>query len=81
MPRSGSPGWASFGQHFEQQHVVAARLARHRAGVRMDFARTTPESLAQAICDHVDGEVDRPPVRADGAARAAALMAGVLSGR
>lgn len=34
---------------FEQNLVVAERVARHRAGKRMSYSQTTPERLADAI--------------------------------
>jgi UDP:flavonoid glycosyltransferase YjiC (YdhE family) len=39
--------------HFEQNIVVAERVARHGAGTRMRYSDTTPESLADAIGAHV----------------------------
>jgi predicted glycosyltransferase len=64
--------------HFEQNFHVAHRLDRHRAGRRMDFATATPEVIAQAIADEIGREVSYRPVDADGAARAASLIAQLL---
>lgn len=66
--------------HWEQQHFVAHRLDHYGAGVRMDYATTSPPDLAAAM---IAARRDRPayrPVRRGGADRAAALLAGVLSG-
>ncbi len=65
-------------EHFEQQVHVAGRLARHRAGVRMAFSRTTPELLAEAIIEHLGKEATWPPIRTDGARRAAQLISQLL---
>jgi pimeloyl-ACP methyl ester carboxylesterase len=65
--------------HFEQQFHVAHRLRRHGAGVRMDYADLTTETLAAAVADLLDRPA--PPVPAlcaDGAARAADLLAELL---
>ena len=58
--------------HFEQQRHVAHRLDRHRAGVRMDYATSTPESIGEALADALARPVEYRPVPADGARRAAA---------
>jgi pimeloyl-ACP methyl ester carboxylesterase/predicted glycosyltransferase len=64
--------------HFEQNFHVAHRLARYGAGRRMDFAAATPEIIAEAML----AELQRPPaprpVEADGATRAARLVADLL---
>ena len=64
--------------HFEQQVAVANRLARHKAGVKMAYAETTPESLAEAIVANLGKEVTWAPISADGARRAAEAMLGLL---
>ncbi|MGZ8749405.1 MAG: alpha/beta fold hydrolase [Pseudonocardia sp.] len=64
--------------HFEQQRHVAHRLDRHRAGVRMDYATATPESIGEALVDALARPMEYLPVPADGARRAAALLADLL---
>jgi pimeloyl-ACP methyl ester carboxylesterase/predicted glycosyltransferase len=64
--------------HFEQQFHVEHRLRRHGAGRRLDYDELTPEVLAEAIASEIGGEVSYRPVPADGAARAAALLADLL---
>jgi pimeloyl-ACP methyl ester carboxylesterase/predicted glycosyltransferase len=64
--------------HFEQQFHVRHRLERHRAGRCMDYDTSTPEAIAEAMSAEIEGEVDYRPVAADGAARAAALIAELL---
>jgi len=64
--------------HFEQQVHVPQRLAQYRAGRRLDYAATSPESLAEAIVTEIGRPVDYRPVETDGAARAAALLAELL---
>ena len=65
-------------RHFEQQIHVPRRLRRHRAGRRMDYARTDPDGLADAIIEELDRKVDYRPVPTDGARRAAALLSELL---
>ena len=64
--------------HFEQNIHVAHRLDQYGAGRRMNFHDNDPDRIAQAMIE----EVDRPriphPVEADGAMRAARMLAGLL---
>ncbi len=65
--------------HFEQNFHVAHRLDRYGAGRRMDYATSTPEVIATAITE----ALQRPPsafrpVDANGAARAARMLADLL---
>jgi hypothetical protein len=64
--------------HFEQNFHVAHRLDRYRAGRRMDFGGSDPDLIAEAIAAELGREVDYRPVEADGAARAARLIAELL---
>ena len=64
--------------HFEQNFHVHHRLSRYRAGRRMEFDESPPDAIAAAIASELGREVDYHPVESDGAARAAALIAGVL---
>ena len=64
--------------HFEQNRHVVHRLERYGAGRRMDYATATPESIAAAIADEVGRTVDYRPVEADGARRAAGLIAPLI---
>jgi pimeloyl-ACP methyl ester carboxylesterase/predicted glycosyltransferase len=64
--------------HFEQQRHVTHRLDRHRAGRRMDYRQTDPDQLAAAIVEEIASPADYLPVPAEGAARAAALIADLL---
>ncbi len=65
-------------QHFEQNGHVRHRLERHRAGRRLEFADAGADALARAIAEEIVREVDYLPVPADGAARAAAIIAELL---
>jgi pimeloyl-ACP methyl ester carboxylesterase/predicted glycosyltransferase len=65
-------------RHFEQNLHVRHRLERHRAGRRMDYQTATPADIADAIASDIGRDVDYRPVATDGAARAAALLAGLL---
>jgi pimeloyl-ACP methyl ester carboxylesterase/predicted glycosyltransferase len=64
--------------HFEQNFHVAHRLARYRAGVRLDYHDADPDHLAALIATHIGRPTDYRPVRTDGAARAADLLTDLL---
>jgi pimeloyl-ACP methyl ester carboxylesterase/predicted glycosyltransferase len=64
--------------HFEQNFHVRHRLKRYRAGRCMDFQSDGPGEIAAAIAAEIGREVNYRPVEADGAARAAALIAELL---
>lgn len=64
--------------HFEQTFHVHHRLCRHRAGHRMTWDEATPEHLAAAVAAHVGERVEYRPVEADGAGRAARILAELL---
>jgi UDP:flavonoid glycosyltransferase YjiC (YdhE family) len=66
------------GQHFEQQRHVRHRLERHHAGRYMNYSGSDPESIATALAEQLTTACDYLPVPADGAARAAGLIAGLL---
>jgi hypothetical protein len=44
----------------------------------MDYETSGPDEIAAAIAEEIGREVDYLPVATDGAARAAALLAGLL---
>ncbi len=60
--------------HFEQQVHVSRRLARHGAGIKMSYPRTTPESLSEKVVANIGREVTYDPIDTDGARRAAAII-------
>jgi predicted glycosyltransferase len=64
--------------HFEQNFHVRHRLERHGAGRRLDYRESSAESIAVAMAAEIGREVDYRPVEADGAARAASLIADLL---
>lgn len=64
--------------HFEQNFHVAHRLDRYGAGRRMEFATTTPDMIAEAMVAALKSSVRPRPVEADGAARAARMLAELL---
>lgn len=65
--------------HFEQNIHVRHRLERHRAGQHLDYSRAgDPDALAEEILTASASAVDYLPVRPDGAARAAALLAELI---
>lgn len=61
--------------HFEQNFHVRHRLGQYRAGRCMDYETATPEIIAKAIAEEVGKRVEYRSVEADGAARAAHLIA------
>jgi predicted glycosyltransferase len=67
--------------HAEQTLVVAKRLARQRAGCERLYSQTTPTELADAIVSQLGRKPTWPPVRADGASRAAELIDRLLQTR
>jgi pimeloyl-ACP methyl ester carboxylesterase/predicted glycosyltransferase len=64
--------------HFEQNFHVAHRLDRYGAGQRMDYATSTPEVIAEAMVAALQEPSRSKPVEADGAARAARMLAELL---
>ena len=64
--------------HFEQNLHVRHRLQRYRAGRYMDYDSATPDQIAAAIASEIGREAGYRPVAADGAARAAAMLADLL---
>ena len=64
--------------HFEQNFHVAHRLDRYAAGRRLEFATSTPEMIAEAMLAELQRPTRFKPVEADGAQRAARLLADLL---
>jgi predicted glycosyltransferase len=64
--------------HFEQNFHVAHRLDRYGAGQRMAFATSTPQMIADAMVDALRTPKRPMPVEADGATRAARMLAELL---
>ena len=64
--------------HFEQNFHVAHRLEQYCAGRKMDYATATPEVLARAMLEALGTKAAFLPVEADGAARAARMIAELL---
>jgi pimeloyl-ACP methyl ester carboxylesterase/predicted glycosyltransferase len=64
--------------HFEQNFHVRHRLARYRAGRRMDFDQSTPETIAEAIVEEAGKRVNYRSVETDGARRAAMMIADLV---
>jgi len=59
--------------HFEQAQV-AERQTRYKAGFKMLYTQTTPESLAEKALSILGKEVSYAPIPTDGAQRAAQLI-------
>lgn len=64
--------------HFEQNFHVAHRLDRYGAGRRMIFGETDPDTIAAAMVEELNHPRKPSPVEADGAARAAGMLAELL---
>jgi predicted glycosyltransferase len=64
--------------HFEQNFHVAHRLDRYGAGRRMEFETSTPDMIADAMIAALSTRPKLRPVEADGAARAARMLAALL---
>jgi pimeloyl-ACP methyl ester carboxylesterase/UDP:flavonoid glycosyltransferase YjiC (YdhE family) len=70
-------------RHWEQQHFVTHRLSYYRAGLRMDYATTSPDDLATAMRTALAQASTGPGYRQvprGGAHRAAARIATLLAG-
>jgi pimeloyl-ACP methyl ester carboxylesterase/predicted glycosyltransferase len=61
--------------HFEQNFHVAHRLDQYNAGRKMIFAESSPELIAQAMVEEITGPRISLPVEANGAVRAASMLA------
>ncbi len=59
---------------FDQQIFISKRIARHGAGVRMDYSTTTPEMLAQAVKENIGRKVETENIQFNGAEKAARLI-------
>ena len=66
------------GNHFEQNRHVRHRLERYGAGRCMDFRTSDPDAIAAAMAEELDRPIAYRPVNADGARRAAELIAPLL---
>ena len=64
--------------HYEQQRFVSYRLDHYGAGVRMDYATTSPTELAHAIRTAALTKPNYRPVPKGGANRAADLLVSLL---
>ncbi len=64
--------------HFEQNFHVRRRLERYGAGRCMEYETSTPDVIAAAIAEEIGRPVRYRPVEADGATRAAALIAELI---
>jgi UDP:flavonoid glycosyltransferase YjiC (YdhE family) len=66
------------GHHFEQTFHVPHRLARYRAGRRMEYATATPEVIGAAIAAEIGKQVAYRQVSPQAVGRAARLIAEML---
>jgi pimeloyl-ACP methyl ester carboxylesterase/predicted glycosyltransferase len=64
--------------HFEQNFHVPHRLDRYGAGRRMTFATSTPDVIAEAMVGALCAPAKFKSVDADGAARAARMLADLI---
>jgi predicted glycosyltransferase len=64
--------------HFEQNFHVAHRLDQYGAGRRMEYQSSDPDRIAAAMVEELARPVAYRPVEADGAVRAAAMLAELL---
>jgi UDP-N-acetylglucosamine:LPS N-acetylglucosamine transferase len=65
--------------HFEQEKAVAPRIERHKAGIKMDFSQTSPESLTQAVLSNFSKPVNYGLLPINGAESAALLISRVIN--
>jgi uncharacterized protein (TIGR00661 family) len=64
---------------FDQQIYVSERIARHKAGIRMEYRQTTPEMLTQAILKNIGRKMEDKSIPFDGAKKAAEIISEHLS--
>ena len=64
--------------HFEQNFHVRHRLQQYRAGRCMSYEHDGPDEIAAAIAQELICQAHYKPVEADGARRAAALIAELI---
>ncbi|MBA7570186.1 UDP-N-acetylglucosamine--N-acetylmuramyl-(pentapeptide) pyrophosphoryl-undecaprenol N-acetylglucosamine transferase [subsurface metagenome] len=64
--------------HYEQQLHVAGRLAKHQAGIKMVYSKTTPNSLAKQVISNLGKEVNYASIPTDGAQKAVQLIKKLL---
>lgn len=64
--------------HSEQELNVSDRLKRHRAGTRMSYSTTTPETLAEQVILNIDKEVSYSPIPTDGGQKAVSKIKQLL---
>jgi len=65
-------------RHFEQNFHVAHRLEQYQAGRRMDYAAASPDVIAASMLDAIRTPTRFRPVEADGAVRAARMIAELI---
>ena len=66
------------GHHFEQTFHVPHRLTRYGAGRRMDYATSTPETIAAAIADEIGRKVSYRQIDTGAVSRVADRIAEML---
>jgi UDP-N-acetylglucosamine:LPS N-acetylglucosamine transferase len=59
--------------HSEQEYV-AERLGRHNAGIRMNYSKTTPATLANQVLSNINKEVSYKALNTNGAQEAAEII-------
>jgi len=65
-------------RQFNQQIFIPQRLARHEAGIRMSFGKTTPIELADLVVNEIGNHVDYSDIPVDGAKKAARIIGDML---
>ncbi|PVX25627.1 MAG: hypothetical protein CW716_07720 [Candidatus Bathyarchaeum sp.] len=64
--------------HFEQEISVAQRCERHNAGIKMNYSKTTPKTLAEEVVKNIDAQIQYTNIATDGAQKAAKLISKIL---
>jgi hypothetical protein len=65
-------------EHFEQQIHVSQRVERHRAGIKLAFSSTDPETLADTVLQTIGKPVDSMDIDTEGARKAAEFLCSLL---
>jgi predicted glycosyltransferase len=65
-------------EHFEQQLYVAPRLERLKAGIKMQFSQTTPDTLAEIIIQNIGMKVNYPSFPIEGAKKTVKIIKKII---
>lgn len=65
-------------RQFDQEIYISDRLARHGAGIKMEFSKTSPELLAEKVISNLGKPVNYASIPINGAQSASQLLSQLL---